>query len=597
MSLYNKRPSKRVAGSGGRVFRGDREILDCLRKDLIGDSWTLIVETYPGINENKVCRMLKELKPDRIVSAREILKDREKLDILLDNILTQDRVFGRMYSGELTDFVDLEKVNTIRSQIAVSQSVANQNETGLIAGSRNATGESDSAGGRKVAIYGFGASLLADEGLCVYADMSRWEIQLRYRAGMPCYFTDKPDEDILKKFKQGYFLEWRIADKWKMAFMDKMQYFIDANRDEDYVMIRSDLFEEVLRKEVSGPFRVVPYFDPGIWGGQWMKKVCGLDPKMDNYAWSFDGVPEENSICFDLDGTVLEMPAMNLILRHPKALLGPKVYARFGAEFPIRFDFLDTIGGQNLSLQVHPTTDYIHRNFGMAYTQDESYYILDAEEGACVYLGLKEGVEIANMIAELEEAQRGGAPFDAEKFINKIPAKKHDHFLIPAGTIHCSGSGAMVLEISATPYIFTFKLWDWGRLGMDGKPRPINISRGEKVIQERRTNWVMENLVSPVHTVTENAHYVEEHTGLHELEFIETRRFTIQDCAELDCHESVNVLNLVDGARCLVESVDGSFEPYEVHYAETFIVPECVGRYRLRAIDGPVKVMQAYVRN
>ena len=362
-------------------------------------------------------------------------------------------------------------------------------------------------------------------------------------------------------------------------------------------MIRGDLFEEALREEVSGPFRVVPYFDPGIWGGQWMKKVCGLDPEMDNYAWSFDGVPEENSICFDFDGTVLEMPAMNLILRHPKELLGKKVYARFGAEFPIRFDFLDTIGGQNLSLQVHPTTDYIHRNFGMAYTQDESYYILDAEEGACVYLGLKEGVEIADMIAELEVAQQGGAPFDAEKFINKIPAKKHDHFLIPAGTIHCSGSGAMVLEISATPYIFTFKLWDWGRLGLDGKPRPINISRGEKVIQERRTEWVMENLVSPVHTVSENEHFVEEHTGLHELEFIETRRFTIQDCAELDCHESVNVLNLVDGTRCLVESVDGSFAPYEVHYAETFIVPECVGRYRLRAVGGPVKVMQAYVRN
>ena len=106
MSEYNKRPSKRIIGGKGRVFRGDREILDCLRKDLIGDSWTLIVETYPGINENKVCWMLKELKPDRIVSAREILKDREKLDILLDNILTQDRVFGRMYSGELTDFVD-----------------------------------------------------------------------------------------------------------------------------------------------------------------------------------------------------------------------------------------------------------------------------------------------------------------------------------------------------------------------------------------------------------------------------------------------------------------------------------------------------------
>ena len=573
MSDYNKRPSRRIEKSEGRVFRGDREILRRLRPELDGGSRTLIVETYPGVSEDKVRGLLEELHPDLIVSAKDILKDPRTLEVLLDHILTQDRVFGRMFSGELTDFIDFEKVEKLRKEI-----------------------ECLKAGAGIAAVYGFGASLLADEGVFVYADMSRWEIQLRYRADMPCYFTDNPNEDILKKFKQGYFLEWRVADKWKMACMDRMQYFLDANRDDDYVMISKDLFDEALKKEVSGPFRVVPYFDPGVWGGQWMKRVCGLDPEMDNYAWSFDGVPEENSILFDFDGTVLEMPAMNLILRHPKELLGKKVYARFGAEFPIRFDFLDTIGGQNLSLQVHPTTDYIHRNFGMAYTQDESYYILDAEEGACVYLGLKEGVKVADMIVELEEAQRGGAPFDAEKFINKIPAKKHDHFLIPAGTIHCSGSGAMVLEISATPYIFTFKLWDWGRLGLDGKPRPINISRGEKVIQERRTGWVMENLVSAVHTVEEKERFTEEHTGLHELEFIETRRFTIRDCAVADCHESVNVLNLVDGQRCLVESVDGSFEPFEVHYAETFIVPECVGKYRLRAVKGPVKVMQAYVR-
>ena len=327
-----------------------------------------------------------------------------------------------------------------------------------------------------------------------------------------------------------------------------------------------------------------------------MKKVCGLDPEMDNYAWSFDGVPEENSICFDFAGRNLEMPAMNLILRHPMELLGRKVYARFGAEFPIRFDLLDTMGGQNLSLQVHPTTDYIRRNFGMAYTQDESYYILDADEEACVYLGLKEGVRVKDMIAELEAAQQGGPPFDAEKYINRIPAKKHDHFLIPAGTIHCSGKGAVVLEISATPYIFTFKLWDWGRLGLDGRPRPINIGRGAEVIQERRTGWVMENLVNPVGTLADDEHYTEEHTGLHELEFIETRRFTIRDQAEIDCHESVNVLNLVEGEACFVESADGSFDPFEVHYAETFIVSECVGKYRLRAVGGPVKVMQAYVR-
>ena len=570
MSGYNKHPSIHIENSDGKVFRGDEDILRCLREELSGEQWTLIVETYPGVNEDRMHRMLEKLHPDRILSARDILRDAEALKARLDCILTQDRVFGRMYSGELMDFADPEKVKGLRKQVAGS--------------------------GGKTLVFGFGASLLADQGLCVYADMSRWEIQLRYRVGMSNYLTYNPGEDILRKYKQGYFLEWRIADKLKMAFMDKMQYFIDANRDDDLVMIRRDLFEEALQKAVSGPFRVVPYFDPGVWGGQWMKKVCGLDPETDNYAWSFDGVPEENSICFDFGETRLEMPAMNLILRHPKELLGQKVYARFGAEFPIRFDLLDTMDGQNLSLQVHPTTDYIRRNFGMAYTQDESYYILDADKDACVYLGLKEGVRVEEMIAELEAAQQDGKPFDAEKYINRIPAKKHDHFLIPAGTIHCSGKGAVVLEISATPYIFTFKLWDWGRLGLDGKPRPINIGRGAEVIAERRTEWVRKNLVNPVCTLAENEHYTEEHTGLHELEFIETRRFTIRDRAEIDCHESVNVLNLVEGTACFVESADGSFDPFEVHYAETFIVPECVGKYRLRAVGGPIKVMQAYVR-
>lgn len=570
MTNYVRRPVKCIGNSEGKVLRGVREILTRLRDDLPGDSWTIAVETYPGVNEEKIRDLLEALNPDLIVSARQILKDGDALEILLKNILTEDRVFGRMYYGELADFIDPYKAEYYRAKI-------------------------ESCGG-KAAVYGFGASLLTDSGLCVYADMSRWEIQLRYRAGMPNYFSDNPGEDILRKFKQGYFLEWRIADKLKADCLDRMDYFLDANRDDDPVMISRDLFEEALRKEASEPFRVVPYFDPGVWGGQWMKKVCGLDPDKPNYAWSFDGVPEENSICFDFDGTVLEMPAMNLILKYPGELLGRKVYARYGAEFPIRFDFLDTIGGQNLSLQVHPTTEYIHRQFGMAYTQDESYYILDAEEGACVYLGLKEGVEIADLVTALEEAQKGDAPFDAEKYINKIPAKKHDHFLIPAGTIHCSGSGAMVLEISATPYIFTFKLWDWGRLGLDGKPRPINIGHGAKVIRERRTGWVMENLVSTFSVMEETEHYTQERTGLHELEPIETRRFTIRDNAELDCHESVNVLNLVEGTSCLVESIDGKFEPYEVHYAETFIVPESVGRYRLRATSGPIKVMQAYVR-
>ena len=111
-----------------------------------------------------------------------------------------------------------------------------------------------------------------------------------------------------------------------------------------------------------------------------MKEICDLDRKSPNYAWAFDGVPEENSIYMQFGDVRVEVPSIDVVFTHPVALLGNRVHARFGTEFPIRFDFLDTMDGQNLSLQVHPLTEYIQETFGMHYTQDESYYILDAEE-------------------------------------------------------------------------------------------------------------------------------------------------------------------------------------------------------------------------
>ena len=123
-----------------------------------------------------------------------------------------------------------------------------------------------------------------------------------------------------------------------------------------------------------------------------MRRVCDLPDGPPNYAWCFNCVPEENSLLLGYGDTRVEIPAMDLVLQHPRELLGDCVFEKFGAEFPIRFDFLDTMGGGNLSLQVHPLTEYIREHFGMAYTQDESYYILEAGPDASVYLGLKEGV-------------------------------------------------------------------------------------------------------------------------------------------------------------------------------------------------------------
>ena len=414
--------------------------------------------------------------------------------------------------------------------------------------------------------------------------MARWEIQQRFRRNEVSNLgiVNKEERTSLQ-YKRAFFVDWRVCDKHKKEIFNSVDYFLDTNIINKPKLITGDALSVGLRTAVNRPFRVVPFFDPGPWGGQWMKEVCGLDKAETNFAWCFDCVPEENSLLLKIEDTIFETPSINLVSSQPVKLLGDPVHARFGDEFPIRFDFLDTMQGGNLSLQVHPLTEYIQEKFGINYTQDESYYILDAEDDAHVYLGLRDDIVPDKMISELQQAQESGETFVAEKHVEKWKVKKHDHVLIPAGTVHCSGKNSMVLEISATPYIFTFKLWDWGRLGMDGRPRPINIEHGQKNIQWDRTRtWCENNIRDRVEKIGKGKGWIEEKTGLHEREFIETRRHWFSDLVLHKTNDSVNVLNLIEGREAIVESPNQSFDPFIVHYAETFIIPANVKTYTVR---------------
>ncbi len=554
----------------GEVVCGYDAIIQVIRGAISHRPFVLAVETYPGVRDEEVVPELERLSADCFVNMRDLYLPDKDMSKRMAPWLTDDRVFGRMYYGTVEEFLVPQSVAVARAAVGACEGLS--------------------------IVYGMGATLLCDFGCCVYLDLTRWEIQLRYRAGMANYNCSNHDEDILRKYKRGYFVEWRMADRIKRGLGRRIDFVVDTNRAHEPKMISGSQFFKAIETFATSPFRMVPYFDPGVWGGQWMREHCNLDPEPDNYAWAFDGVMEEDSIRARFGTVDVELPAIDVVLFAPKELLGERNHSRFGAEFPIRFDLLDTVGGQNLSLQVHPTTDYIRGHFGMAYTQDESYYLLDATDDACVYLGVRRGVRGEEMLAALWQAQETGE-FDAERYVNRLPAKRHDHFSIPAGTVHCSGAGAMVLEVSATPYIFTFKLWDWGRLGLDGKPRPISIERGAQVIQwERDTDWVEANLVSRPQLLHDGDDYTEEATGLHELEFVETRRYTIRTFVELGMRGSFSICNLVDGVAAKVVSPTGAFEPLEVHHAETFVIPAAAGMVRIEPMEGEVMLLRAYVR-
>ena len=570
---YDRFPSTKISGTIIQGWENIRALISgCLNKKS-----TLAVDFYTGVHEEEVIHALALLPDTTIIKTRDLMKAEEEVKVMTERFMTEDVLFGYITNLKMDDYFDPKKVKAAQKQI-------------------------ESATGNVIVIGTGAATLVPSDATLIYVDMARWEIQQRFRRHeVKALGIDNSQDAVSLQYKRGYFNDWRICDKYKEGLFDRVNFWIDTHIAGEPKMIDKDTFFKGIEETVKSPFRVVPFFDPAPWGGQWMKEVCGLDPEKENYGWCFDCVPEENSLFLEVNGVRFEMPSVNLVLLKSRELLGEPVEARFGKDFPIRFDFLDTVGGGNLSVQVHPTTQFIRESFGMYYTQDESYYLLDAKEGTTVYLGLKEGINKDDMINDLRQAQEGKIVFDTEKYVNKLPAKKHDHYLIPGGTVHCSGSEALVLEISSTPNLFTFKLWDWQRLGLDGKPRPINVERGKEVIDWKRdTQYVKENLANHVTEMGSGEGWREERTGLHPNEFIETRRHWFTKPVTHFTNNSVNVLNLVEGEEAIVESPDNKFAPFIVHYAETFIIPASVGSYTISpyglSAGQECATIKAYVR-
>lgn len=570
---YDRFPSTKISGT---VIQGWENICSLLEEHLKAYP-ALAVDFYTGVYEEEVINELHRLSPALFIDTRDLMKPESEIKAMTARFMTDDVLFGYVTNITLNDYFDQDKLKKAREEVIATKG--------------------------KVVVVGSGAAMVVPaEAVLVYADMARWEIQQRFRRHeVKALGIDNRKDAVSLQYKRGYFNDWRVCDKYKESLFDKVDFWLDTHIATEPKMIDQTTFFKGIEETVHSPFRVVPFFDPAPWGGQWMKEVCDLDPEKENYGWCFDCVPEENSLYFEVNGVRFELPSVDLVLLKTRELFGEPVEARFGKDFPIRFDFLDTVGGGNLSVQVHPTTQFIRENFGMYYTQDESYYLLDAKEGATVYLGLKTGIDKNEMIEDLRKAQKGEIVFNTEKYVNKLPAKKHDHYLIPGGTVHCSGSEALVLEISSTPNLFTFKLWDWQRLGLDGKPRPINVERGKEVIDWKRdTEYVKQHLANHLTKISEGDGWREERTGLHPNEFIETRRHWFTKPVTHHTNNSVNVLNLIEGEEAIIESPNGAFKPFVVHYAETFIIPANVNEYIIspygKSAGKECATIKAYVR-
>lgn len=444
-------------------------------------------------------------------------------------------------------------------------------------------------------VAGIGAGLQAPGAKLIYIDLPKNELQLRMRAQSITNLGSNITESNGEMYKRFYFVDWVVLNDYKKAILNTIDIVADGQWKEDLTWMPASALKNGLQHLSKTVFRVRPWFEAGAWGGQWMKeRIEGLNPNEVNYAWSFELIVPENGLVFESEGHLLEVSFDFLMFAQRDAVMG-KFGERFGDEFPIRFDFLDTWEGGNLSIQCHPSLDYIRKNFGETITQDETYYILDCEPKANVYLGFQEDINPEEFRNKLEESQEKGVEIDITKYVQEHEAKKHDLFLIPNGTVHSAGAGNLVLEISATPYIFTFKMYDWLRLDLNGEPRAINIDHAFNNLKfDRKGDKVTEELISKQSVIEKGADWELVHVPTHKEHFYDVHRVEFDSEFTISTEGSCHVLMLVEGTSVEVEA---NGEKITYNYAETFVIPAVAGSYTLRNNGKErAKVVKAFLK-
>ena len=537
---------------------------------------TITIDGYVGVFWDNLIESLDQELTKRGKTARwfhveAAMKSSEELDQMLVPYLGgDDPLFGKITDKNLIDWFDTEKLKLIQPDPSAAINI----------------------------IIGCGASLAEWQAPIVYFDLPKNELQFRARAGMATNLGSENLIDNRRTYKRFFFIDWVVLNKHKNEILPAIDLIVDEQRPDDYLFMSGEELRYGLSQMAKNVFRPRPWFEPGAWGGTWMKEhIQGINKEVDNLAWSFELMVLENGIMFESDGYLLEVSFDFLMFNNYKEVLGDCA-EKFKYDFPIRFDFLDTFDGGNLSIQCHPSPEYIKETFGMPFTQDETYYIMDCKNDPTVYLGFQEGVQPEEFREALTNSQKEVKELDVDRYIQKFTAKKHDLFLIPNSTIHASGSNNLVLEISSAPYIFTFKMYDWLRLDLDGKPRPINIEHGMKNLNfERQGTSVRSELISSPYVLTETEAYQCEHLPTHAEHFYDVHRYTLRDQIHIETHNKCHVWMLVEGESVIIETEQGLKQRY--NYAETFVIPASANSYTLTNENKNSKIIlvKAFVKD
>ena len=220
-------------------------------------------------------------------------------------------------------------------------------------------------------------------------------------------------------------------------------------------------------------FKMKPRMQERIWGGERLRTKFGKEIPSAGTGESWEISAQGEALSVVSGGPDVGKTIPQLIERYGEALLGEAVLRKYGTEFPLLVKFIDA--NDALSVQVHPGDEYARTREGQPFGKSEMWYIVEAEPGAEIVYGLKEEISREELSAAIAEGR-------LEEKLNAISVSAGDAFFIPAGLLHALGKGILAAEIQQSADL-TYRLYDYGRVGKDGKPRTLHREKAAEVVR------------------------------------------------------------------------------------------------------------------
>jgi mannose-6-phosphate isomerase len=316
------------------------------------------------------------------------------------------------------------------------------------------------------------------------------------------------------------------------------------------------------------PFVLEPVYKDYIWGGNQIPSIFTrqLPPGIYAESWELSDRPEGMSIV--TNGAFNGSPLKSLVARFGHELLGHGVCS---THLPLLVKLIDS--RERLSIQVHPDNESAARVKGEAKT--EAWHVLAAEPNAKVFAGMKKGITPQNF----REALNSG---NLEACLNAIPVKSGDTIFIPGGRVHAIGEGLLILEVQQNSNT-TYRVYDWGRVGHDGKPRELHIEQALKVIRFEDN--------APVKTapwsVSDGPHVTA--TALVECPFFRLEQITLTDRFEV--HHDGSGFHAIFTTNGPV-TIEAGQETVTVPHGRTCLIPALLNRYTIRSNSPNTKLLR-----